>query len=190
MKSASIGEFKESLIEALKNFKCCKDNDVQNFLNSSAIDFEKRGLATTYLLLAKDKFENGVLFIEGYFSLTHKAVIYQESVSLTSRKKLSGNKKTETESFALIAQLAKRMEINEEGNLISSELTSSELLNDAIQIIEESSEYIICRNVMIECKPIEKVKSIYEKFGFTDLQKSKNGELHTLYLKLESKIDF
>ena len=190
MESASIGGFKESLIEALKNFKCFKDNDVQNFLNFSAIDFEKRGRATTYLLFSKEKFENGDLFIEGYFSLTHKAVIYKESVSLSSRKKISGNKKTETESFALIAQLAKRMERKDDGNEVISELTSEELLNDAMRIIEESSNYIICRNVMIECKPIEKVKNIYEKYGFHDLQKSKNEELHTLYLKIDNKIIF
>ena len=56
------------LDEALLNFQCSKDLDVQEFLNKKAVNFERRGWATTYLLLSEVDFEQGVLRIEGYFS--------------------------------------------------------------------------------------------------------------------------
>lgn len=190
MASASIGDYKDALIEALSCFKCCKDLDVQDFLNSKAIDFEKRGWASTYLLLSKKSFDAGDLFIEGYFSLTHKAVVFNERVSFSSRQKLLGNKKAQTGSFVLIGQLGKRMEDKEDGTIVSSPLTANDLLDDAMTIIDQTSNYIVCRNVIIECKPIEKIKSIYESYGFSDLQYDKDEALHTLYLRLESKVSF
>lgn len=185
-----IGDYKDTLIEALRNFKCYKDSDVQDFLNFKAIDFEMRGWSTTYLLLSEENFKNGNLFIEGYFSLTHKAVIFDDEVSLSSRKKLSGNKKAKTESFVLIGQLGKRMECKKDGVVICSQLSAIDLLNDAMSIIQQSSDYIISRNVIIECKPIEKIKSIYENYGFTDLQYDEDEALHTLYLRMANKISF
>lgn len=190
MTKASIGDYKESLVEALCSFRCCKDLDVQAFLNSQAIDFELRGWATTYLLLSKEDFNNHRLFVEGYFSLTHKAVVFNEGVSLSSRKKISGLKKAKTESFVLIGQLGKRIEYANDGELVCSRLTAIDLLNDAMTVIEQSSDLIICRNVIIECKPIEKIKRLYESYGFTDLQYDELDGLHTLYLRMENKITF
>ena len=59
MASASAGDYKDTLVEALRCFQCCKDKDVQEFLNNKAINFETRGWATTYLLLSQEAFENG-----------------------------------------------------------------------------------------------------------------------------------
>lgn len=190
MRSASIGDYKDALTEALRRFQCCKDHDVQDFLNSKAIEFEKRGWATTYLVLSQEHFERGELVVEGYFSLTHKAVIFDTGVSLSSRKKLTGQKQAQTESFVLIGQLGKRMEYAEDGSLLCSCLSAANLLRDAMLIIQKSSDYIISRNVIVECKPIDKVKKIYEDYGFTELQYDKDSSLYTLYLKMESGIDF
>lgn len=189
MASASIGDYKDALVEALRSFVCCKDSDVQDFLNTKAITFEKRGWATTYLLLSREEFDQNILRVEGYFSLTHKAVIFDSDVSLSSRNRIAGNKRAQTESFVLIGQLGKRMELID-GKICSSNLTATDLLDDAMSVIEHSSDYIVSRNVIIECKPIEKIRTIYEQFGFTDLQFDKSEGLHTLYLKLENKIIF
>ena len=185
-----MGDYKDALVEALQCFKCCKDLDVQDFLNSKALDFEKRGWATTYLLLSKDAFDNGKLYIEGYFSLTHKAVVFNDGVSLSSRKKLAGDKKSGNRIFVLIGQFGKRIEHMGNGAITSSHLKGVDLLNDAMSIIEQSSDYIICRNIMIECKPIDKVKSIYKSYGFTDLQYDESESLYTLYLRTENRISF
>lgn len=187
MRSASVGNYKKVLIEALLDFKCCKDSDVQAFLNSKAI---RRGWTTTYLLLSKEKFEEGVLFVEGYFSLSHKAVVFEPKVSLSSRKKLLGFKEATTGSFVLIGQLGKRMELTSDHQILASRLTAADLLNDAMLIIGRTSEQIVCRNVIIECKPIEKVKKIYEDYGFSDLQYDDAERLHTLYLRLENNVLF
>ena len=190
MASALKGDYKDTLIKALSCFRCHRDLYVQDFLNSKAICYEKRGWATTYLLLNEDKFKNGELFIEGYFSLTHKAVVFNDMASLSSRKKLSGKKSTQTESFVLIGQLGKRIEYTEDGTTNSSQLTATDLLNDAMAIIEQSSNYIVSRNVIIECKPVQKIKEIYENYGFADLQYDEQRKLHTLYLRMENKIIF
>ena len=190
MASASAGDYKDTLVEALHCFKCAKDPDVQDFLNSKAIQFETRGWATTYLLLSQEAFDNGELKIEGYFSLTHKAVVFADEVSLSARNKLTGSKVAQTESFVLIGQLGKSIILNEDGTFCASELSATELLNDAVGIIQKSSDYIISRNIIIECKPIEKIKNIYETYGFTDLQYAEQDGLHTLYLRLGNQIPF
>ena len=190
MASASAGDYKDTLVEALHCFKCAKDPDVQDFLNSKAIQFETRGWATTYLLLSQEAFDNGELKIEGYFSLTHKPVVFPDEVSLSARNKLTGSKVAQTESFVLIGQLGKSIILNEDGTFCASELSATELLNDAVGIIQKSSDYIISRNIIIECKPIEKIKNIYETYGFTDLQYDEQDGLHTLYLRLGNQITF
>lgn len=188
MIDASARDYKDALVEALKLFKCYRDTDVQDFLNNKAIDFEVRGWATTYLLLNGDDFDNGILNIEGYFSVTHKAVIFDEDVSGSTRNKLTGTKRAESQSFVLIGQLGKYMEKIDEETIVASELTSQELLDDAMSIISKSSDYIICRNIIIECKPIEKVQQIYRDYGFAELQF--DGDLHTMYLKMAHNIEF
>lgn len=190
MASALAKGYKDTLVEALRSFQCCKDADVQDFLNNKAIDFEIRGWATTYLLLSRKEFDHNKLKIEGYFSLTHKAVIFAGNVSLSARKKLAGSKKAQTESFVLIGQLGKNISLSDDGTICASKLSAKELLDDAIRIIQYSSNYIICRNIIIECKPIKKIKDIYESYGFTDLQYDENDDLHTLYLRLENQITF
>lgn len=182
MMDASTRGYKNTLVEALMNFKCDKDKDVQDFLNNKAIDFEKRGLTTTYLLLNQDCFKDGVLKIEGYFSLTHKAVLFDKNVSGSLKNKLTGRKQSTIHSFVLIGQLGKYIE-QTDNNIVASELTSQDILNDALNIISKSSDYIVCRNIIIECKPIDKIYQIYQNYGFTELQF--DGNLHTLYLKME-----
>jgi hypothetical protein len=140
--------------------------------------------------LSQEAFDNGELKIEGYFSLTHKAVVFADEVSLSARNKLTGSKVAQTESFVLIGQLGKSIILNEDGTFCASELSATELLNDAVGIIQKSSDYIISRNIIIECKPIEKIKNIYETYGFTDLQYDEQDGLHTLYLRLGNQITF
>lgn len=188
MLDASARDYKDALVEALNMFKCYKDADVQDFLNNKAIDFELRGWATTYLLLNSDDFDDGVLTVEGYFSLTHKAVIFDDDVSGSMRNRLTGTKRAESQSFVLIGQLGKHMESLDDGSIAASDLTSQELLNDAIGVVSKASDYIICRNIIIECKDIDKVRQIYRDYGFAELQF--DGELHTMYLKLEHSIEF
>lgn len=184
MKDASARDYKDTLVEALHRFQCCKDEDVEQFLRERAILFEIRGWATTYLLLNREKFEKNELWVEGYFSLTHKAVSFLEDVSKTTRGRVSGNRNATTESFVLIGQLGKY--IGRDGTI--SPLSGKDLLDDAMGIISQSSDLIINRNIMIECKPIEQVKKVYLDYGFHDLQFDEG--LHTMYLQLKIPVCF
>lgn len=62
MADASARDYKDALVEALQMFQCCLDHDVQDFINTKAIDFEKRGWATTYLLLNESKVQSMIQF--------------------------------------------------------------------------------------------------------------------------------
>lgn len=126
--------------------------------------------------------------IEGYFSLTHKAVLFADDVSTLKRVRLAGTKRAETQSFVLIGQLGKYLEKADDGREITSELTSKEILDDVLSIIAKSSDYIVCRNIIIECKPIAKIQEIYGDYGFSELQF--DGKLHTMYFKMKDSIDF
>ncbi len=190
MNDASMRDYKETLIEALASFRCCRDPDVQTFLNTKAIDFEKRGWASTYLLLNEEKMAKSQLLVEGYFSLTHKAVKFNSEVSKSKRSQITGDKLSSDHSFVLIGQLGKRIVDLGDEKYDESDLTASELLGDALTIIEKSSEYIICRNVILECKPIDKVKNIYVQNGFVELQYDEQDNLHTMYYRMDHSVNF
>ena len=125
-----------------------------------------------------------------YFSLTHKAVIFDETVSKSKRSKITGDKDSQDHSFVLIGQLGKRIVDLGNGIYAESRLSATEILSDALSIIHRSSDYIICRNVILECKPIEKIKNIYIENGFIELQYDEEYELFTMYHRLEHSIDF
>lgn len=206
-----------SLLEAFSSFQCAysgeDSDDVSLFLKNDAIKNEKYGITRTYLIINDDAWNNGavqidgyfsialkvlyfntadftqgILNIEGYFSVTHKAVIFDDNISGSIRNKLTGTKRAESQFFVLIGQLGKYIDKKDNGAIVSSKSTSQDLLNDAINIICKSSDYIICRNIIIECKDIEKVQKIYRDYGFSELQF--DGDLHTMYLKLAHDIKF
>ena len=190
MNDASMRDYKDALIEALASFVCCKDPDVQTFLNSKAIQFEKRGWASTYLLLNEEAMNNNKLVVDGYFSLTHKAVRFDDSVTKSKRSYITGNKESSDHSFVLIGQLGKRIVDLGDEKYEEADLTAADILSDAFTIIEQSSKYIICRNIILECKPNEKIKNIYIQNGFIELQYDDNHNLFTMYNRIEHFIDF
>lgn len=61
--------------EALLSFRCAQDPDIESFLHTKAIEFLDRGLCSIYLLLNGELFESGTLFVEAYFTLSHKSLI-------------------------------------------------------------------------------------------------------------------
>lgn len=188
MKNASKDNYQDYLIEALKSFKCYKDEDVQSFLNDKAINFEKRGSATTYLLLDEESFNNGELKIEAYLSLTHKSIFFREDVSKTLRNKLAQNRNASDTAVVLIGQLGKFEQCNEKGKTISSSLSGKEILDYAIAVISEANELIVNRDVLIECKKCQKLVDIYTEYGFKIL--SDADELYAMYLIIDYPIGF
>lgn len=50
MREASEQQAENLLSEALDMFRCFKDADIESFLREKAIEFEKRGFCTVYLI--------------------------------------------------------------------------------------------------------------------------------------------
>lgn len=165
----------EQLTEDFLKYYCTKDKDIQNFLQVKALYYENRGWCSTYILANEEKlaYEN-TLFVEGYFTLSNKVIQLSDSISGNRRKKFFGGiKKSDHFMHAiLIGQLGKYI-YEEEEQQIYGETSAEEMLDQAFQIIYEVKERIACNCVLVECKDEPKVRSIYESYGFTELQQEK-----------------
>lgn len=95
-----IGE--ESVVDVLSGFSCPKNKEIENFVRNNAVEFAKRKMSITYLLL--DEYSR-VLAI---FAITHKAVqIWGKNLSSTLQKKIQryAQKNEKTDEYALSAFL-------------------------------------------------------------------------------------
>lgn len=95
-----IGE--ESVVDVLSSFSCPKNKEIENFVRNNAVEFAKRKMSITYLLL--DEYSR-VLAI---FAITHKAVqIWGKNLSSTLQKKIQryAQKNEKTDEYALSAFL-------------------------------------------------------------------------------------
>ena len=70
-------------------FKCCQDEDIENFLHEKAIIFDEKNLCRVYLILDEEKFENGEIFIVAYFTLSQRSIIFSSDVSKTTIKSIT-----------------------------------------------------------------------------------------------------
>lgn len=166
---------------ALLSFRCSKDPDIESFLHTKAIDFHTRKLCSVYLLLNEDLFDQDILKVEAYFTLSYKSLVADASVmSRSSIKKYGGRSNALTLNFVLIGQLGKWMFEDERGVLQRSSVSSCDILDAAFEIIQASTELIPCKHVLVECNDEPKVKAAYENYGFSFFQ---NDGLHNQYCK-------
>lgn len=168
------------VLGAIEQFRCCKNHDIEHFLRHNALEFERRGLCTTYLYADTDSYE-----ISGYFSLTHKALAI-ENLSKERRKDITGSKTASIAPFILLGQLGKRMEQTENGTVIAASISGDEMLKDVFAIIALANEYIINRRVLVECDDEDRLLDFYLRNGFRLLERD-DGKC-TLYLKMEAPL--
>lgn len=83
---ASATNQMEILAEALNNFKCYKDEDVERFLKEQAIEFEKKGLSTTYLVLDEKELANRRYKVEAFFHYVIKPFRFKTALAKASEK--------------------------------------------------------------------------------------------------------
>ena len=161
-----------SLNEALSNFKCEKDKDVQGFLKEKSIKFENEGQTATYILFNDEVSNDNNLQIDGYFSLALKVFSFSSDISNRQKSKISGKKDKEVPAY-LIGQLAR--------NDLAKKGIGKELINLAIQNIKNAQNYVGGRIVYLDCK--DELISYYEEFGFKFIQKNINDDtLNQMYL--------
>ena len=152
---------------------CKEDEDIESFLHNRAIEFEKISKARTYLIVDADKLmaENSEFVICGYVSLALKILTISEHESNRIRKKLDGfNAKMHgipIQEFPvyLIGQLAR------DSRYTYSDLSGSELLQCAIDVIASAVSAVGGRYAMIECHNEPKLITFYENNGFKTLTK-------------------
>lgn len=97
------------LNEILSKFKCTQNEDIENFLQNKAVLYSNRGWCYTYLIINRDKLEQGIIFVEGYFTLSVKVITLSKEVSNSKKKKIFNGlkKKDNFIPVILIGQLGK-----------------------------------------------------------------------------------
>jgi len=139
---AEMGE--DSCLGLIANFTCDQDPDVEFFLHAKAIEFEKLGLARTYLVFTTYQLSQ---IIVGYFAIAQKYLKLHTKISKTKVKKISGDKKVRETTVFLLGQMAKNS-AHKNKKLISG----AELLQCAYKEIIKAYELVGGRYILVECK--------------------------------------
>ena len=188
---AELGE--DKVTEILSSFLCPLNADVQGFLHSKAIEFEKRGYSTTYLVYTSYK---NTPQLVGYFSLALKQLVVNgKSVKKKTRQNgVAGLSKTllkrlsafsiydkdlgiHTIPAPLIGQLGKNY-----ANSANKLITGDELLKIACDKVWEYQRLFSGRIVYLECEDNPKLVEFYSANGFVEFGKRP--------LELDEKDDF
>lgn len=169
--------------ELISIFVCEKDADIENFLKSRAIQFEKLGKSRTFFIYDEDQDELQIL---AYFTLAIQVLKIPEGMLSGNKVKkldglsanMRGNRITEFPSI-LIGQLGKN-------EMYPGVISGSEVLEYCLATILEGQARLGGRIIMLECKDIPYLISLYEKFGFNVLEREyEEGELLQMIKILE-----
>ncbi|MCL1828955.1 MAG: N-acetyltransferase [Oscillospiraceae bacterium] len=177
--------------DALSDFSCGINRDVEYFLHEKSIEFAKQNISQTHLVMAP--FEHKMV-IAGYFALANKNIqINENSISNTLFKRILRFGKYEPElqmcsvSAPLIGQLGKNFKYSQY-NLI----TGNELLKLACEKLRAVQEIIGGRVVYLECEDKQKLKDFYGSNGFIQFgkrsydpgeERDQAGEYYLQFLK-------
>lgn len=165
----NVGEDKAKTI--LSDFVCPQNKDIEDFISNKAIEFEKQGISTTYLVFASYKEQ---LRLFGFFAIAMKGI------SIPDKRQMSGTLKRRLNKFAirnneskeyfvpsiLIAQLGKNFKDN-----LDKEITGDELLKIACDKATQIQRLSSGKFIYLECEDNEKLISFYERNGFFNFGK-------------------
>ena len=174
-----IGE--ADLQEAISDFSCPRNPDVEHFLKNNAIEFTKKNQSVTYLVLSN---EDGMLV--GYFTIALKPItVNANRMSNTVKRKLQRISKqdedtgTYTAAAFLIAQLGKNFT-----NRMNERISGEELLDVAWTVVKEIQYAVGGMVSFLEADRKEKLLEFYRKNGFREFDvkivEDSNGNSHEL----------
>ncbi len=151
-----IGE--DNAQERLSAFSSPKNAEIEEFVHKSALEFTKRKITITHLLI-NDDFD-----IVAMYALTHKAIFIDGSLLTSSlKKKLSKyvlpepNSETFKISGFLIAQLGKNFAIDG-GHTI----TGNEIMQSVFEVIDSVQAQIGGRIIYLECENKQPLLDFYQ----------------------------
>ena len=173
-------ENNELLSRILSSFSCERDEDIENFLHSRAVEFEKLSKARTYLIcdeeqISKEEFYLDQLKIYGYVAIALKILSVSEEWSNRKRKALDGlSAKIHGEpikdfSCYLIGQLSRNSKVSHDS------ISGKDLLQMAYDVIAAAVDAVGGRYMMIECREEKKLVDFYLANGFEEIQRSSDG---------------
>lgn len=158
-----IGE--ADLQEAISDFSCSRNPDVEHFLKNNAIEFTKKNQSVTYLVLSN---EDGMLV--GYFTIALKPItVNANRMSNTVKRKLQRISKldettgTYTAAAFLIAQLGKNFT-----NRLNERISGEELLDMAWTVVKKLQYAVGGMVSFLEADRKEKLLEFYRKNGFRE----------------------
>ena len=153
---SSVGE--DEVRSALEEFQCTQNPEIEFFLKSNAVDFAKRKISVTHLILDN----NGQ--IAAYFTLTHKpAYISAESLSKSSIKTLSRYAVLDKDSNSfnisafLIAQFGKNSSYK--GN---RSISGNKMMDFCFEILETVQKQVGGGIVFLECENKKPLLNFYQ----------------------------
>lgn len=150
----NIGE--KEVNDSIASFKCNKNKEIEEFLCNDAIDFAKRKISVTHLIVDNNA------DIVGYFTLTHKPIrVPAEFLTITAKKKIERFAKLDesTNSYDvsafLIAQFGKNTTIN-------SSIGGDDMMNMAISILSKVQRQVGGGIVFLECEDNDRLLNFYQ----------------------------
>lgn len=157
--------------EILSDFYCPLNKDIEEFLRSKAIEFEKQGISTTYLVFASHKNE---IRLFGFFAVAIKGicVLSKHSMSINMKKRLnkfairSYDGKDSLVPSILIAQIGKNFKDD-----LDKQMQGKELLEIAFRKVKEIQRLSSGKFVYLECQDDENLITFYQNNGFYNFGK-------------------
>ena len=152
----SVGE--KEVRSALQEFECERNSEIEIFLKNNAIDFAKRKISVTHLILD----DNGQ--IAAYFTLTHKpSNISSLSLSKSAIKTLSRYAILDRDSNSfnisafLIAQFGKNSAYNGSRNI-----SGNKLMDFCFEILESVQKQVGGGIAFLECEDKKQLLNFYQ----------------------------
>lgn len=173
--------------ETRPNFKTGDQNDVEDFLHNKSMQFQRLGLASTYLIFAPYKSEQ---IIVGFFSITNKPLVISHrvflSLSKTLQKRLNKlgtrypddkgrvNKSDLVIPAYLVGQIGKNFSPQAKA---TQAVTGTNIVALAEEKIREVIDIMNGKYVWLECQDQPRLINFYTHIGYTLVEEhiSTNG---------------
>lgn len=167
----------------LSSFCCSMNHDIEDFARNKALEFNKQGIASTYLVFS---YGESAASLEGFYTLAFKvASVSREGLSKATCKRLSKFSEFNADGNRYLVPAILIAQFGKNDNSVSG-LTGSELMALALGSVREVQERVGGRFVFLECENVPKLLSFYEgegfvKFGLRQLgPEDESAELHEL----------
>lgn len=160
----------DQISKILNSFSCQRNLDIEKFLKTSAIAFERSNRSRTYLIFVRDS-DGGHLNILGYFTIAiHLVDVSSTLLSGNLRKRLvrmfySPARASHHVPCFLIGQLGK-------DDRSCETIEGREIISYALDALKTAHQKVAGRFIKVDCEDSEGLIRFYRENGFTPIQKN------------------